>query len=226
MFTNELLLTSAKKNQLTHGYIFYGPSPEQVFTFAQQLASVLEDNQKVLIDCKVIESTLDSIGIDQVREINNFLWQKPVVSLRRTLIIRRASLLTAQAQNALLKIAEEPPPHGLIILIVGKLEELLPTLLSRFQKHYFSSFDQSVVSNEARKFIKASKLEKKNIIKNLLEEEGDLSEFIKLVMAELDRDPIKNLQPLRTLLTYWSNINHYNTNKKLQLEAWIESFPS
>jgi len=51
-----------------------------------------------------------------------------------------------------------------------------------------------------------------------------LPEFVKLVMAELDRDPVKNYQPLKALLTYWMNINQYNTNKKLQLEAWIESF--
>ena len=226
MSINELLLTSAKNNQLAHSYLFYGPDQNQTLTSAQQLASILENNQKVLIDCKIIEAVLDSIGINQVREINNFLWRKPILSLRRTLIIKNAGSLTAQAQNALLKITEEPPPHGFIILIVNKLEELLPTLLSRFQKHYFPAINQSVVFGEAQKFIKASKIEKKNIIKNLLEDEGDLGEFVKSVMGELDHDPIKNFRPLKAMLTYWSNISQYNTNKKLQLEAWIESFPS
>lgn len=191
---------------------------------AQQLAATLEKNKKVLIDCKLIEAVNDTIGINQIREINSFLWQKPISSLRRTLIIKSAGSLTAQAQNALLKITEEPPPHGLIILIVNKLEELLPTLLSRFQKHHFAVIGQPATSSEAQKFIKASQIEKKNIIKKLLDEEGDLPEFVKLVMAELDRDPVKNYQPLKALLTYWMNINQYNTNKKLQLEAWIESF--
>ena len=45
--------------------------------------------------------------------------------------------LTVEAQNALLKITEEPPASSLIIFISSDLESILPTILSRMEKVYF-----------------------------------------------------------------------------------------
>ena len=78
-----------------------------------------------------------TIGIDIIRSLKYFLWQKPANSKLRTVIIKESENLTNQAQNAALKIVEEPPESSLIIFITKNVENLLPTLTSRLQKIHF-----------------------------------------------------------------------------------------
>lgn len=139
---------------LGNAYLFYGPAMIGKRTFATALARFLEKHDfeppvagEVLQDCKIIDLAFakqldpekkgDSIGIDAAREIKHFLWQKPNVSSRRTLILDEVEFLTAEAQNALLKITEEPPASSLIILVSSDPDGLLPTILSRIEKIYF-----------------------------------------------------------------------------------------
>lgn len=72
-----------------------------------------------------------SISIGQVREIKMSIFQKPFVLKYRVNIIKEAEKLTAEAQNALLKIFEEPPRHSIIILETASPKNLLETLRSR-----------------------------------------------------------------------------------------------
>ena len=53
------------------------------------------------------------------------------------MIIDPADLLTPEAQNALLKLLEEPPPRTLIILVAQRLGALLATVRSRCQAIFF-----------------------------------------------------------------------------------------
>jgi DNA polymerase III delta prime subunit len=118
-------------------------------------AGIETNHEEVLQDIKVIdlafmkmldaEASGDSIGIDAAREVKTFLWQKPNTSARRTLIIDNAELLTTEAQNALLKITEEPPASSLLILITSDIESILPTIVSRLPKIYFGAVSQSTI---------------------------------------------------------------------------------
>ena len=72
-----------------------------------------------------------------MRELKNFLTRKPIIAKRKTVIIESANLLNAEAQNALLKSAEEPPKDSLLIMTLQNPESLIPTLNSRFQNVYF-----------------------------------------------------------------------------------------
>jgi hypothetical protein len=152
---------------LGHGYIFVGPAMVGKRTVAAALGHYLEkgvfesprdnetDHQEVLQDIKIIDVAFmkmlnpdasgDSIGIDAAREVKTFLWQKPNTSARRTLIIDNAELLTTEAQNALLKITEEPPTSSLLILITSDIESILPTIVSRLPKIYFGAVAQSAI---------------------------------------------------------------------------------
>jgi replication-associated recombination protein RarA len=147
-----------QKDHLSHGYIFYGPAMVGKRTVAQALAHFLEKGEfrepaegEILQDAKVIDSVgKNSIGIDEVREIKNFLWQKPNVSARRTLIIDDAELLTTEAQNALLKITEEPPASSLLIIVTSDTESLLPTIVSRLQRVYFGAVPEKEIASWLR----------------------------------------------------------------------------
>ncbi len=151
-----------QRDALGHGYLFFGSSMVGKKTIAVGLGSFLEKGTfepptggEVLQDTKIIDvdfmrtinpDTKDSIGIDAVREIKNFLWQKPNSSVRRTLIIDNAELLTTEAQNALLKITEEPPVSSLLILVTSDIESILPTIVSRLPKIYFGAVSESAIA--------------------------------------------------------------------------------
>lgn len=90
----------------------------------------------------VFVDTIDdkkSIGIGQIKELQKYLVNKPFQYDVKAAIVLRASLLTVEAQNALLKTLEEPPTYVNMILCVEKEGDLLPTILSRCQKIYVTS---------------------------------------------------------------------------------------
>jgi DNA polymerase-3 subunit delta' len=151
-----------KRNALGHGYVFFGPSMIGKRTTAQAIGNYLEKGifesphvNEAFQDTKIIDiafmktinpDATDTIGIDAVREARNFLWQRPNTSSRRTLIIDNAELLTTEAQNALLKITEEPPASSLLLLITSDSESILPTILSRLPKIYFGPVGETAIA--------------------------------------------------------------------------------
>ncbi|HSW71573.1 MAG TPA: AAA family ATPase [Gammaproteobacteria bacterium] len=75
------------------------------------------------------------ISIEAIREIIEFIKLKvPGSGLRRTILIENAQLLSHEAQNALLKILEEPQEDTIFILTTPYEQSLLPTIVSRCQK--------------------------------------------------------------------------------------------
>lgn len=72
-----------------------------------------------------------SIGIEEIKQLQQKLYLKPIRSPQKAIIIHDAQLLTTEAQNALLKVLEEPPEQTIIILTTESVEALLPTILSR-----------------------------------------------------------------------------------------------
>lgn len=83
--------------------------------------------QAALLD----EAESANLKIDTMRELTRWAQQKPMLSPWKVFIVRDAEALLPQAQNALLKTLEEPPPGTLVILTVSKKTSLLSTILSR-----------------------------------------------------------------------------------------------
>jgi len=267
----------SKKGNLSHGYIFFGEPQVGKFSFASSLAGFLETGDfesdgRMLSEVLIIKES----GIDCVREIKNFLWQKPQNSPKRTVIIDNADLLTAEAQSAILKITEEPPEHALIILIVSNLNNILPPILSRLQKIYFpriskdeisefliKNFDikkdraeelavlaygrpgraMDLINNKelskidemAQKFLRSTGFNRSQVIKKLVDDQkaksrselrsatGEkpeiLDQFFESLIVILRKDPVKNHQMIRSVLSRLFLIKSYNVNKRLQIEA-------
>lgn len=72
-----------------------------------------------------------TIGIESVREITDSAYILPNDLDVKVYIIKNAEKLTAQAQNALLKIFEEGPRSVYFILLTSAPSQLLPTVRSR-----------------------------------------------------------------------------------------------
>lgn len=77
------------------------------------------------------ESKSNLIGISDVRNFQSKIFLKPIKSKNKAIILKNSQDITTEAQNALLKILEEPPPNTIVILTASNKETLLPTILSR-----------------------------------------------------------------------------------------------
>ena len=71
------------------------------------------------------------ISVEDVRAVGQFLQHTAAMGGWRTVIVDSADAMNTNAQNALLKILEEPPPRTLLLLVCHAPSRLLPTVRSR-----------------------------------------------------------------------------------------------
>lgn len=124
----------ALQNELPHATLLFGEVGAGLTTLARELAGgrleqVIEPtNTKGDVDLR-----RGSISVETVRALYTTTRGKSVAP--RVVIIKHAERLTGQAQNALLKLLEEPPEAMKFILTSYQLNHLLPTVRSRLQQH-------------------------------------------------------------------------------------------
>jgi len=75
-----------------------------------------------------------NIKIDQVREIADFLSYKPVYSDIKLVFIDDFNKIGNEAENAILKILEEPPEYALIVISTDNWNNIIQTIKSRLIK--------------------------------------------------------------------------------------------
>jgi hypothetical protein len=84
------------------------------------------------------DESKSEISIDAARSLTRQLSLKAVSEhsgpIKRVAIIEDADYMSTEAQNAILKLLEEPPAGSLIILTADSESALLPTVVSRAQK--------------------------------------------------------------------------------------------
>lgn len=79
-----------------------------------------------------------SIGVDQIREIGQFLTLKPHYDCGKVVIISPADQMNLNAANSLLKMLEEPPPGTHLLLVSSRPAAIPPTVRSRCQRVFFA----------------------------------------------------------------------------------------
>ncbi len=92
-----------------------------------------------------------TIGVDPVRDAVNEVMIKPFYNRHKVFIIDEGDILTPQAQNALLKIIEEPPEYAVFIIVTTNSELLLETVRSRSVIITFSPRPDQVVRDYIEK---------------------------------------------------------------------------
>lgn len=86
------------------------------------------------------------IRIDQIRELEAFVFVGSHRAGNRVVLIRDAESMNAAAANALLKILEEPPSSVYFILVSSRSKSLLPTIRSRCSVVPFGAPDTAAAS--------------------------------------------------------------------------------
>ena len=84
------------------------------------------------------------IPISRIRHIHSILSSKPNEARYRMVLIDDAHLMNTQAQNALLKMLEEPPSQTFFVLITEQASTLLPTIVSRCRSFDFKPLPADV----------------------------------------------------------------------------------
>ncbi len=167
----------ADTRALAHAYLFFGEAEVGKYALATALARYCEtgifdqdgaDLQEMhRIDAHELlehdDANKESVGIGSVRELGHFLYQTPIRSPYRIGIIRDAEWLTDQAQNALLKILEEPPARGISIIIAQDPSVLLPTVASRLQAIHLGIVAEEGVLDFLKKYAKIQPSEAQKI---------------------------------------------------------------
>jgi DNA polymerase III delta prime subunit len=84
--------------------------------------------------------------VDQIRELAKEAYVLPNEAERKVFIIKEAELLNIYAQNALLKLLEEPPSYASFILMAANPGSLFATVRSRCVEMYVPAGDKTEFS--------------------------------------------------------------------------------
>jgi len=162
-----LLQRSLEHGQINHAYIFSGPEHVGKFTLAKMFAlhaisgtemslDINDFNKDSLLDLILISpeivekkgiSKQRDISIELVREVKKSLSLFPYHGKYKILIIEDAHRMNVAAQNALLKVLEEPNETSIIILVTHEVDRILPTLQSRSQVINFGLVNDADMQN-------------------------------------------------------------------------------
>ena len=162
-FITETLKTQVRTGRLSHAYLFIGTRGTGKTSCARILAKAVNCEHPVdgnpcneCDACRGIEdgSVLDVVeldaasnnGVDDVRMLRDEAIFSPTTVRKRVYIIDEVHMLSKPAFNALLKILEEPPQHLMFILATTELHKVLPTILSRCQRHSFRRLDGDTIA--------------------------------------------------------------------------------
>jgi hypothetical protein len=144
-----LLLHPRTKSQIelllerpTHAVLISGPAGSGKKTLAKVIAAELLGVKKLeehpyFMHVEKIKNKQD-ISIEQVRDIiaNTRLKIPGDKEIQRVIVIDDAHHLSIPAQNALLKILEEPSDNTIFLLGVQSAQDVLPTIVSRTRVLY------------------------------------------------------------------------------------------
>ena len=157
------LKKQVETGRLSHAYLFVGTRGTGKTTCAKILARAVNCEHPVdgnpcnqCPSCRGIESggimdvvELDAAsnnGVDSVRALRDEAIFSPASVKKRVYIVDEVHMLSSAAFNALLKILEEPPEHLMFILCTTELRKVLPTIVSRCQRHSFKRLSSADIA--------------------------------------------------------------------------------
>ena len=169
-----ILLGSIKNDTDTHAYLFEGEKGLQKRQTASYFAAALLCENDKSVPCGECESCIQamsgnnpdiksmalsditdkkSIGADDVRAIISDVYTRPFKAEKKVYILEDGDALTVQAQNALLKVLEEPPAYAVFIICTSNGELILPTVRSRTRVVRFASAsDRQIIEYVIKKY--------------------------------------------------------------------------
>jgi len=166
------------------------------------LVKDLNFNVKANPDFLLVES--QPFGIDNVRDLEKWAIGKPFIGETKVSLIVTKSI-THEAQNALLKVLEEPPAGTYIFINLENIGGLLPTFISRIMFldiPQISEKNEKPIENTGHKFINSKIKDKLAVVRALAKKEDNsgLKELIKdlEIVAYNENKPANQMKNILT----------------------------
>lgn len=208
------------KDSLHHAYFIEGDKA----VIIADLESFLKKAFGILRQANpdVHYSEHESFGIDEARELQSAQSMMPVLGNKKIFIIA-TDAITSEAQNALLKVFEEPTAGTHFFIISSNRRMLLPTLASRLHILSHQSAKPSSVEGGAEKFISLSPKDRLAFVAGMIEEkdkqaaEGFLLDLVSFLEKDLKGKP-KHARTIKELLSLAKYAKDRSPSLKLILE--------
>jgi len=187
-----------------HAFLITGDIPsgaEQARVLARELLGV-----PTLPHPDVMEYSFALLSVDDARELGRLAANAPVAGEKKAFVIS-ATRIFHEAQNALLKLFEEPPAGTHLYLVVPQEGMLLPTLRSRLVLHSGAVAEHAL----ARAFVAASAKERGKIV-------GDIVDAAK---SDKDEDKQEARAQAQAFLAGLTHIVHEAPRTK-ETQAFLE----
>lgn len=215
----EYLQNCLKNNSLAHAYLLLGPANSGRMELLRAFLPDLLQTERLTNhpDIKIASPEGELISIETIRELRFWLGQSPLCAKRKAAIIESADKMPIEAQNAFLKVLEEPVANTYIFLTAGHRRQLLPTIFSRVVPLCFIAKSHPAADNSLLKEIlsidsagarlrfwmrngpKIDKNDKTNKIKIWLE--GIVPDLRELLLARQGKNTVKIIRDVLTSLS-------------------------
>ena len=161
----ETLAAGIHKGHISHFYLISGPKGAGKHTLAKLLASAIlcQGTHKPCGACgpcrklssgnhpdfiTVEDPEHKNVAVKIVRQIREDVFIKPNESAYKIYLFPQE--LGIEGQNALLKILEEPPAHGVFILLIDNPEKMLTTVRSRCTELKLQALPEKILHRQLR----------------------------------------------------------------------------
>lgn len=162
-------LAGLMKKGVPHALLFAGPSGCGKTTMARIVADQLNCHPSHLTEM----NAADFRGIDAVRDIRSASRLSPMAGGSRVFLIDECHKLTNDAQNAMLKLLEDPPKHVYFLLCTTEPNKLIATVRNRCTTIAVQGVKRPVLKTLIQRTAKA---EKRKVFDEAVDKILDLAE--------------------------------------------------
>lgn len=199
--------------QQTLGMVSRNSLQEETDMFGMAIAQIPNWEQWLNNPDVTVIDEKKAIGIEIVRDINTTLLRRPYQSQTSLVIVKQADTLTLQAQNALLKLLEEPPSYATIFLWAGKKEAIIQTIQSRCLIVEDTANTGLAITEEKQTFLavflKASTGERFQMLQSLGNDRLEVADFIEQLIIHYTNQ-LKQTHTLKLAATIHQLIAYQN----------------
>lgn len=215
-------MLEALKNGINHhSYLLEGDVEP---TYNELLKTLTETGVSVLGNPDVFIKDYENLLIDDVREIKDFESEGKVDKFGRKIIILKTRMFSYPAQNALLKVFEEPREGVVFFLILPDATKLFPTLRSRLFSLTGSFAADDEIRDDARKFLKMSSKDRLAFIKKFTDMESKVLlkektiKFLSFLEKEFLDKPLEEKKKVEEIYLAKKYVGDQGSSPKILLE--------